>query len=96
MYSDEVSAGCNKNSPAASFFSRPKGVDMQNLLHSLKLTGKAPESRPGPKRKVAKVVFQSSISGAMLVSGRLSSSQDMTANLDDNWDVEVCNPYLSL
>ena len=53
-------------------------------LHSLKLTGKAPESRPGPKRKVDKVVFQSSISGAMLVSGRLSSSQDTTANLDEN------------
>ena len=38
-------------------------------LHSLKLTAKAPENRPGPKRK--RSYSNHPFSGAMLVSGRV-------------------------
>ncbi len=40
------------------------------LLHSLKLTAKAPENRPGPKRKRALVVQPSIFRGKLAVSFR--------------------------
>ena len=44
-------------------------------LHSLKLTAKAPENRPGPKRK--RSYSNHPFSGAMLVSGRVDFAEIM-------------------
>ena len=63
------------------FPKRSKGLSLgsfviANMLHSLKLTAKAPENRPGPKRKF---VFQPSIFRCeLLVSGSVDSMKQST------------------
>ncbi len=51
-------------------------------VHSLKLTAKAPENRPGPKRK--SILKKHPFSGAMLVSGRVTFMVHLSAAATDS------------